>query len=106
VTSLKIGQKLWWVPANGKPGSEVTVLKVGRKWAPLDNGHRISVDTLVADGGELSTPGNCYHSQETYRGLVARAVEWTRLRADMQFSTPPDSVSIDDIAEARKLLGL
>jgi len=106
MTGLKSGQTLWWVPANGKRCGEVTVTKVGRKWATLDNGHRISLDTLVADGGERSTPGHCYYSEETYRGLVARAVEWTRLRADMQFSPPPDSVSIDDIAAARKLLGL
>lgn len=106
MTLLEKGQKLWWVPANNKPGVEVTVLKVGRKWAHLDNGHRIFVSTLVADGGEFSAPGSCYASQEAYRGLVERAVAWTRLRVDMQFSTPQDGVSIDDIAAARKLLGL
>jgi len=48
------GQKLWWVPQRNRHAheKEVTVLKVGRKWAQLDNHERIDLETLVADAGQ------------------------------------------------------
>ena len=50
---IKTGQKLWFVPnyaqGFGKE-REVTVGKVGRKWADI-GAHRIDAETLRADGG-------------------------------------------------------
>lgn len=59
---LSEGQKLWWVPQHslGMKGREVTVLKVGRKWAELDNGERIDLETLISDGGRYAPNGRCY----------------------------------------------
>lgn len=72
VVALTPGQKLWWVCLNRSPGTkrdpghEVTVMKVGRRWVVLDNGHRIDVDTWTADGGGYVSPGRCWPSEAAY----------------------------------------
>lgn len=104
MTSLENGQELWWVTEGSKRAYVVIVSKVGRKWAQLDNGHRIDVDTLVADGGEYTSPGRCYLNRELYEQESAVLSEWKRLKDDMH--SQPKNLSVDDILAARKLLGL
>jgi hypothetical protein len=106
---LTEGQALWWVPQRNRHEEPrgVTVTKVGRTWAQLDNRHRIDVDTLVADGGDHSPPGRCYLSKKEYDEKVARERAWSDLkRAIMQYQGVPPGVTAGDIAEARRLLGV
>lgn len=43
----------------------VTVVRVGRKWATLDNGVRVDKETLEAEKPKgYACPGFCYPSQE------------------------------------------
>lgn len=102
------GQTLWWVPRQTKhsQAKEVTVTKVGRKWAQLDNHHRIDIETLIADSGGYSPPGACYVNREGYEEELAISKAWACLKQDMQYINIPAGVSAADIASARQLLGL
>ena len=102
------GQKLWWVPQRHRNANEkeVTVLKVGRKWAQLDNNERIDIETLVADAGQYSSSGCCYLSREEYEQCKALTQAWSKLKHDLQYWRNPEGVTIGDIEAARKLLGL
>lgn len=102
------GQKLWWVPQRNRHAheKEVTVLKVGRKWAQLDNHERIDLETLVADAGQYTPSGCCYLSREEYEQAGALTQAWSKLKRDLQYGRTPDGVTIGDIEAARQLLGL
>lgn len=105
--TLKVGQKLWWVPSGRRHDEqkEVTVLKVGRKWATLDNCHRIDIWMMIADGGGYSPPGSCYFSREEHEKKLALSREWGRLKLDLTYkSQPPAGVTVEDIARVRELL--
>jgi len=105
---LTEGQILWWVPQSQRHAlpREVTVTKVGRKWAQLDNRERIDLETLVADGGGFSAPGCCYLSQEHHEGVMALHKAWDGLKRDLEYKSVPTGVTAADIAAARQLLGL
>lgn len=105
---LSIGQKLWWVPHQRKwqQPKEVTVLKVGRKWAQLDNNERIDLETFIADAGQYSSPGRCYLSQEEYEAKVTIGSAWSNLKRSIDYKSPPDGVTVEDIEAARQLLRL
>ena len=65
--NLKVGQKLWYVPNDGRFESarEYTVKKVGRLFAELpDSRRRIRLDNLEVHVPNYSSPGRCYLSQE------------------------------------------
>lgn len=51
--SVVVGQKLWYVPhphmGEVRPGQEVTVGKVGRKWANLAENDRLRFDLSTLD---------------------------------------------------------
>jgi len=51
---LAVGQKLWLVPTRGYGHErEITIERVGRKWAYFDRDRRLDPTTLKIDGGEL-----------------------------------------------------
>jgi len=105
---LVVGQVLWFVLTHSRHSQpkDVTVLKVGRNWAQIDNGMRICVETLVADGGPYSPPGCCYLSKEVYEAEVALDKAWRELAKTIQYKSVPDGVTVTDIAAARNLLRL
>ena len=106
---LEVGQKLWWVSrsdhSHRKDGREVIVTKIGHKWATLENGHRIDLKTMIANGGNYSSPGRCYLSHEDYDRL-SRARDAWREFAQCLIRPCPDDMTSERILEARKLLGL
>jgi len=103
---LTVGQKLWWMPSNIREfGCEVTVTKVGRKWAHLDNFERIDTKTLVSDG--VAWPnGRCYLSQAEHQAELALSLAWQKLCFDLKHRSQPTGVTLESIAAARVLLGL
>ena len=90
------GQKLWWVPNRNRYQNEkeVTVLKVGRKWAQLDNHERIDIETLVAASGNYSPSGRCYISREEHEQKKALEQAWRKLKEDFQYKSAPNCVTI------------
>ena len=108
---IQAGQKLWSVVdfrhgRNIDPPkqSEVSVTKVGRKYADLSSGDRIIVETLDIDGGQYGSPGKCYASKEVYDSTEGVVLAWKKLRQDLSDWTPPAGVTIADINAARALL--
>jgi hypothetical protein len=109
--TLTVGQKLWFVWADKRRGDphEVTVTRIGRKWAYLDRyeTYRIDSNTLAVDGGAgRSSPGHCYLSREGYEASLARNRAWNDLRKEIDRRKRPAGVTVEQIAEARRLLGL
>lgn len=102
---LKEGQKLWYVSTYSRYQGPVTITKVGRKWAQLDNNERIDIKTMLADGKRYSSPGECYASKKEYDAEVefnklfkmfVRAVCAMRMR----------ETTIENISAAASILGI
>lgn len=105
---LIVGQKLWWVPAQKHypEAQEVTVVKIGRKWATIDlRNYRINIHTLRADGGDYLSPGHCYLDRATYEDERDREALYSSIRQRLGGRCPA-GVSLDDLRQAERLLGL
>lgn len=107
--NLTIGQKLWYVPGErrGEP-REVTIVTVGRKWfsvaeiswARFDN-ERLKLDSEYGGGVY------CYLSREVYEAQVGLSVAWREFQRAVERARSTDpQITIENIAAARKLLGM
>ncbi len=96
---LQVGQKLWFVPKNGSgTPHEVTVEKIGRKWASIGRRGRINLETLAVDGGEYSSPGQCYEDRAAYETKVELQAAWSSLQNKFRYQwAVPDGVTMDAI---------
>ena len=105
---LSIGQTLYWVSAQylREQPKEVTVTKIGRKWAYLSNNQRIDTENLIVDGGDYIPSGSVYLSKEEYDRLRDISAAWSKLRMDLQYSSLKMGITVEHITEARVLLGL
>jgi hypothetical protein len=105
------GQKLWFVSSQRHGGEprEVTVGKIGRKWATISSGaDRIDRETLVADGGQYISPGRCYLSQQAYEDAKRLSDDWRAFTTDVEktrWHVPP-GVTPETIAHVRAILNL
>ena len=104
MSKLTVGQELLYVPAyHRKKPRMVKVIKVGRRWATLDNRSRIDMQTLEADGGDYSSPGRCYNSPEEYEEHLRLYSLYGRLKDGLGW-IPRVGVTSDDVLQAAKLL--
>lgn len=109
ISMVEVGQKLWKVFHDKRRGDpcEVEVVKVGRKWATLNRYHgRIDLETLSVDGGGYSSPARCYLSREVYELERSTEIEWAKLKSELLYKSRPADVTIENIKQARNLLGL
>lgn len=111
MTAIQAGQKLWCVVdfrhgrnINPPSQNEVVVRKVGRKYADLDSGERLILDTMTLDGGQYTSPGKCYLSKEAYDSAEGATLAWRHLKNAMGGWKAPAGVTIADIEAARALL--
>jgi hypothetical protein len=106
--NLTVGQKLWYVPSERRDKPfEVTVENVGRKWAKIGYRLRVDKETLWADGGEYSSPGRCYLSEEDYLRELDFNATWTRFRMKVgNMYYPPSGIDKSAIITARRVLRL
>ena len=103
---LQVGQKIYWVPnkRNQMVEQEVTVEKVGKKWATISGGrYRIDIETLRADGGNYSSPGCCYLDRMAYDAELEASRTWDKFRQSIGFH-PLKGVTATDIQQAMILL--
>jgi len=103
---FEVGQKLWFVSSQNRvQESEVTVSKVGRVWAHLDNGYRCDHFGEV-DGGVYSSPGRCYVNQEAYQLAQDRKNAWAKFKRDLEYKHMPESLTIETLAQISATLDL
>ena len=102
---MKVGDELYFVDYVGF-GNYVKVTKVGRVWAYIDNGYRIDLQTLRADGGEYSSPGRAWKSKEEYDESVARDKLWLIFRMLVREVRVDNDLTIEKIAKAAHELGI
>jgi hypothetical protein len=103
-----IGQKLWYVPrTRHREPHETTITKIGKVWIYLENGHRVDIAKLYADGGQYQSPGRAYLSREVWEQEVELIREWDSLSALLRnMYSPPHAVTAADIRQAKALLRL
>lgn len=109
---IEVGQKLWYVEWQGqrfKPeserGREITITKVGRKWAESTHAPRIDKKTMRADGRGYTSPGKAYESRDDYLQSIRLSDMWSKLyRAVREMHSRPEWAGEVEIAEiARRL---
>lgn len=100
-----VGQKLWYVPKYGRGRNrEVEILKAGRSWLTIKNG-RINKDTLLMDGGQGDSPGQCYLSEQAYNAYVRLTTDWYEFRHKIfNLHVVPDGVTVEMIEQVRAML--
>jgi hypothetical protein len=105
--TVKLGQKLWFVPTGRSYAArEITIEKVGRRWAYFDNGSkRCDVATLVVDAHGYAAPGALFESEEIYKANISREIAFSSLRQRLGYR-PEQGVSEQDIRQAARLLGI
>jgi hypothetical protein len=109
VESLSVGQVLWLVPYDKRMGNphEVTVTKVGRKWAEIDERHvRVNIETMAAKCGDYSR-GTCYVDRVAWEREQERQATWDKFHGAIRNSyRAPNGVTADQIREAAKTLNI
>jgi len=106
---LEANQTLYFVGTGNYHNrqGDVTVLKVGRKWADITGAYkgRIDVVTLQADAAGYSSPGRCYASRQEWLDQEGPRRAWQQLRSSMPMACPA-GLALADIQQAAKLLGV
>lgn len=108
--TLEVGQKLWYVRTSYGTlpieGREVTITKIGHKWAALDRGtHRIDIKTLWVDGAGFASPGRCWLNREAWEANERILNAWNALRRAIEARrSPPEAVTLDQIQHAATML--
>lgn len=107
--SYNIGDKLYFVYSDRRRGEpqEVTITAIGRKWLSIDKSWipRINKETLFADGGQYTSPGQCYLSKDDYERSALRAQRWDTLRAKISRTwDAPDHLDTPAINEIIRMI--
>lgn len=95
----------WAHRAHVRELSEMTVGKVGRKWAKLSGGYRLNVSDLTLDGGNYSSPGRAYLSKGDFETDLENEKTWSAFRNEVEKLLRP-RLSASAIRQAAELLGL
>ena len=104
---LTVGQELWYVSRRRYSTNKwVTVTKVGRKWATLDTGQRIDIETWEVDGGGYTSIARCYLSVGECEDERELEDLWRLLRDRTSRFTVPDGLTAEDVRKAMALLKL
>jgi hypothetical protein len=108
MAKLAVGQRLWYVPNRRGTAHEVEIVKIGRKWAELNEGcprYRIDMETLSVDGRGFSSPGRCHLDREAYEMDQMTRLAWHNVQNQMS-RRGPGSATLENIQAASTLLGL
>lgn len=105
MTNITVGQKLWLVTDNYLIGNlEVTVTRVGRKWAHIDwRRERFNIETGWIDGGLYSSPGKVYYSEQQYEREISHDKRYFAVVERLK-DCSPDGISEDTLITIEKLL--
>jgi hypothetical protein len=105
----EVGMEVFYVPSSHRRGNpySVTIAKVGKKWVTLA-GHfgRFDIATWELDGGNYSSPGTCYPSEEEYNAQQLLSTTWREFKEKVKYRHVPDSVTVEKIWQAADILGV
>lgn len=101
----KLGDTLYCVYGSHKrrEPESVTIEKVGRKWLYLSNGYRADIDTLILDGNEFASPGECWGSESNYNYHRALEYRWKTI-FNAVYAKRPSHLTMEDMDEICRLL--
>lgn len=105
---IQAGDRLWFVPSQrcfGEP-MFVNVEKCGRKWITLDNGRRVAVESLVAEGGGYMSPGLCFLDKESWQAEQTLMAAWDAFRKTVYVTQRPTGLTIEQLEQVRAQLAL
>jgi hypothetical protein len=110
LSGVKVGDVLWYQPTDTRyKGHEITVTKVEGDYAYYC-GHKSDRFCLSNGFRKIighSMDGRIYRSHADYDAEIAIARSWQELIVEMTRAyVPPASVTLDNINQARALLGL
>jgi 3'-phosphoadenosine 5'-phosphosulfate sulfotransferase (PAPS reductase)/FAD synthetase len=106
---MKPGDKLYFVGRNHRPNREVTIEKVGVRWAKLDvSGWRLDMGceyhNVYHDGYHV---GQCWPSEKAWKDHTAKFDRWWEFRKRVaNCSHVPDHLTLTDIYEIERRLRL
>jgi hypothetical protein len=83
----------------------VTVVKMGRKWALLSNHYRVDIKTNEVDN-EYGNAPNVYESIEAFHAQNTKKLAINSFVHDVSKYGSLHGVTVEQIEEARKILGL
>lgn len=104
----EVGQRVFLSRSDRRWGADrwATITKVARKWVYLgEERERFDKETGVIDGGDFSSPGRAWRSEDDYKEHLHAEKLLTHLRREIGF-TRRKSVGKKEILEALRLLGI
>lgn len=103
------GENLFWVPTNFREKKiNVTVTKIGRKWAYLSNGYKIDKNSLKSPPKDnLISPGRCFLSHQDYLDKKKIYEKFEKIKRVLQhIDKLPDDVTLENLKKVEELLQL
>lgn len=106
-----VGQTLWLVPekwALVKDPQEITIDKVGRKWAEYvvhGTRYRVEIGTNVVDGGKYGSPGTLWPDKAAWKAHTDLADAWADFQRRLTHNLPK-GLTLANLEAVKKLLGL
>jgi hypothetical protein len=101
---MKPGDKLWLVARNHR-NHEITVAKIGRKWATTDNRRwRLNMETMQVFDGDYRV-GMAYPSEQAYRDQEAVRDAWSEFQR-LVARKSSEGMSVEQIDQAAAWLGV
>lgn len=100
---IEAGQYMVWEPAEGA-AKQVCVMSVGRLWTHLDNGHKISNETLEAEftGYGHSVPGRCWLTRAHYEENSERMKTIMDMRLALNRAKNLEHLTVPELKEMLK----
>lgn len=104
----EVGMEVFVVYSNPvKKKVTETIKKIGRKWVEFGEfKERFDKDTWFIDGGNYSSPGTVYPSEQYYLEELELIDEWKKLVSLFSYYSVPNGMTVEKIKEIMKLLEL
>lgn len=100
----EVRQTYWFQGLNRNRSETVTVQSIGRKWVNLSNGHRVAKGSSYADGGEYSSPGRLWKSEDDLNRWTERNLLWRKFKSYIQYQDVPVWINDDQLESMIKLV--
>jgi len=102
---LTVGDQLYFFSSVSYLTScDVTVVKVGHKWATLSNGQRIELGEWVDKDVGYPPVGRCYENIKEYQDEVSLRTAWDTFRGTLPWC-PPKGMTLADITSIKEIIG-